>query len=187
MDATAASSTRPAGLKNGVTTWTATSGGGFAALVADLKGMVALLISGSNGNLRQPVWIMNPAQALSISLTQNAGGDFPFAAEINNNRFQGYPIILSSTVTAATVFLVDADDFVSVEGDAPLFSVSDQATLHLEDTTPLAIGTAGSPNTVAAPVRSLYQTDSLALRMTMTLNWTLRRTGTLAWTSSVTW
>jgi HK97 family phage prohead protease/HK97 family phage major capsid protein len=187
LDATAASSTRPAGLRNGVTTFTATSGGGFAALVGDLKGLVGLLITGSNGNIRSPVWIMNPAQSLSIALTQNAGGDFPFAAEINQNRFQGYPIILSATVAAGYVYLIDADDFVSVEGDAPRFEVSDTATLHMEDTTPLAIGTTGTPTVVAAPVRSLFQTDSLALRMIQPMNWTLRRTGTVAWTSSVTW
>jgi hypothetical protein len=94
LDATAASTTRPAGLRNGVATLTATAGGGFAALVGDLRQFVAALITASNGNLRQPVWIMNEIQALSIATTQNAGGDFPFAMEINNNRFQGYPVIL---------------------------------------------------------------------------------------------
>jgi hypothetical protein len=54
-----------------------------------------------------------------------------------------------------TVFFVDAADFFTASGDEPRFDVSDQATLHMEDTTPLAIGTAGSPNTVAAPVRSI--------------------------------
>jgi HK97 family phage major capsid protein len=187
MDATAASSVRPAGLRNGVSGASATSGGGFAALVGDLKTLMGTLVTGSNGNLRAPVWIMNPAQSLSISVTQNAGGDFPFQQEINNNRFMGYPVILSSTVTAGTVFLLDADDFVSVEGDVPVFSVSDQAALHLEDTTPLAIGTAGSPTSVAAPVRSLFQTDSIGLRMVMLCNWGLRRTGTVAYVTSVTW
>jgi hypothetical protein len=57
----------------------------------------------------------------------------------------------------------------------------------MEDTTPLAIGTAGTPATVAAPARSLFQTDSIALRMIMDVNWTLRRSGVVAWTSSVTW
>lgn len=187
LDATAASSTRPAGLRNGVTVTTATAGGGFAALVGDIKALVGALITASNGNMREPVWLMNPVQAIAISLTQNAGGDFPFAAEINGGRFQGYPVILSSTVTAGMVILLDADDFVSVEGDAPRFDVSDQAVLHMEDTTPLAIGTTGSPATVAAPARSLWQTDSMALRMVMQVNWTLRRTGTLAWTQSVSW
>jgi HK97 family phage major capsid protein/HK97 family phage prohead protease len=187
LDATAASTTRPAGLRNGVSTLTATAGGGFAALVGDLRQFVAALITASNGNLRQPVWIMNDIQALSIATTQNAGGDFPFAMEINNNRFQGYPVILSSTVTAGMVLLIDAADFIIIEGGAPRFDVSDQATLHLEDTTPLAIGTAGAPATVAAPVRSLFQTDSMALRMIMDLNWGLRRAGVVAWTTAVTW
>lgn len=187
LDATAVSATRPAGIRNGVATLTATAGGGFAALVGDLKQFVGALITASNGNIRAPVWIMNPIQALSIAVTQNAGGDFPWAQEINNNRFQGYPVILSSTVTAGMVILVDAADFVTVEGDAPRFDVSDQATLHMEDTTPLAIGTVGTPTVVAAPVRSLYQTDSIALRMIMPINWTFRRAGVLAWTTGVTW
>jgi HK97 family phage major capsid protein/HK97 family phage prohead protease len=186
LDATAASTTRPKGLREGVSVTTATAGGTFTSLVTDLKNLVGALITASNGNLRSPVWIMNPIQALSISVTQNAGGDFPFANEINNNRFQGYPVIQSSTVTAGMVFLVDAADFVAIEGGMPRFDVSTEATLHLDDTTPLAIGTAGSPNTVAAPVRSLFQTDSVALRMIMDVNWGMRRS-TVAWTQSVTW
>ena len=187
LDATAASAIRPAGIRNGVTVTTATAGGGFAALVGDLKALVAALITGTNGNIRSPVWIINPIQSLAISLTQNAGGDFPFAAEISQNRFQGFPVLVSSTVTAGMVILVDAADFVALEGDAPMFSVSDQATLHMEDTTPLAIGTVGSPATVAAPARSLFQTDSMALRMIMDINWAFRRTGGVAWTQAVTW
>ena len=186
LDATAASAVRPAGIRNGVSVTTATAGGGFAALVGDLKALVGALITASNGNLRAPVWIMNPIQALSIAVTQNAGGDFPFAGDINGGTFQGYPVIQSSTVTAGMMILIDAADFVAIEGAAPRFDVSDNATLHFEDTTPLAIGTAGSPATVAAPVRSLWQTDSMAIRMIMDVNWGLRRAA-LAWTQAVTW
>jgi HK97 family phage major capsid protein/HK97 family phage prohead protease len=187
LDATAASTTRPAGLRNGVTVTTATAGGGIAALVADAKNLVGALITATNGNVRAPVWIMNPAQALAISLTSNAGGDFVFADAMNGGNFLGYPVIQSPTVPAGMLILVDAADFVSVTGDEPMFDVSDQATLHMEDTTPLAISATGTPNTVAAPVRSLWQTDSIALRMIMPMNWTLRRTGVLSWTQAVTW
>ena len=187
LDATAASTIRPAGLRNGVTVTTATAGGGIAALVADAKALIAALITATNGNVRAPVWIMNPAQALSISLTANAGGDFVFQDAIGRGNFLGYPVIQSPTVTAGMVFLVDAADFVSVTGDEPRFDVSDQATLHMEDSAPLAISATGTPNTVAAPIRSMFQTDSLALRMILPMNWTLRRTGVLAWTQSVTW
>jgi len=187
LDAVAASGVRPAGLRNGVTATTATSGGGINALVTDAKNLVGALITATNGNVRAPVWIMNPAQALAISLTGNAGGDFVFADAMNGGNFLGYPVIQSPTVPAGTLTLVDAADFVSVTGDDPRFDISDQATLHMEDTTPLAISAAGSPNTVAAPVRSLFQTDSIGLRMILPINWTLRRAGVVAWTTGVTW
>lgn len=187
LDATAASAIRPAGLRNGITVNTATAGGGIAAVRGDVIAAVTDLTTATNGNIRNPVWIMNPLQALALQFVENAGGDTPFADGINNGTFAGYPVIQSPTVTAGMVILVDAADFVSVNGDDPMFDVSDQATLHMEDTTPLAIGTAGSPNTVAAPVRSLWQTDSLALRMILPMNWALRRSGVVSWTESVTW
>jgi HK97 family phage major capsid protein/HK97 family phage prohead protease len=187
LDATAASSTRPAGLRNGVTGATATTGGGLAALVGDVKALATSLITSSNGNLRDPVWIMNPVQVLSIQFQTNATGQFIFQDEIAQGRFRGYPLYQSTTVPAGTVYLIDAADFFSATGDAPNFNASDTATLHMDDTTPLALSAAGAPNTVAAPIRSLYQTDSLAIRMTMDLNWAMRRTGVVAYVASVTW
>jgi HK97 family phage prohead protease/HK97 family phage major capsid protein len=188
LDATAATTTRPAGLKAGVGATTATAGGGITALIGDIRGLSSALITGSNGNLRSPVWIMNPADILAASLlpATAGGGEFPFK-EIQSGTLQGIPVISSSNVTADTMLLVDAADFVSVTGDTPRFDVSDQATIHMEDTTPLAISTVGSPNTVAAPVRSLWQTDCIGVRMLLDLNWGMRRTGTVAWTQTMTW
>ena len=181
----AISATTPAGIRNGVAGLTPTAGGGFTALVGDIKQLVAVLVSANS--LRAPVWIMNPAQVLSIGLTQNAGGDFPFAAEVNGGALRGYPIIQSTTQPAGTVTLLDAADFASATGDEPQFDVSDQAVLHMEDTTPLPIGTTGAPNTVAAPTRSLWQTDSIGIRMLLDINWAMRRTGVVAWVAGVTW
>ena len=186
IDNVAVSSIRPAGIRNGVAGLTATAGGGFNALVGDLKAMVgALAAVNAMGSL---VWIMNPVQQIAISLTQNAGGDFPFQADINANRLLGYGVVVSSTVPAGMVILINADDLMVVSGDTPRFDVSDQATLHFEDTTPLQITTGAQGSAVAAtPVRSMFQTDSLALRMILPMNWAMRRTGSVAWTSGVTW
>jgi HK97 family phage prohead protease len=186
IDNIAVSSIRPAGIRNGVAGLTPTAGGGFAALVGDLKAMVgALAAVNAMGSL---VWIMNPVQQIAISLTQNAGGDFPFQADINANRLLGYGVVVSSTVPAGMVILINADDLMVVQGDTPRFDVSDQATLHFEDTTPLQITTGAQGSAVAAtPVRSMFQTDSLALRMILPMNWALRRTGSVAWVTGVTW
>jgi HK97 family phage prohead protease/HK97 family phage major capsid protein len=189
LDATAATTTRPAGLRAGVAAVTATAGGGIAGLIGDIRGLTGALITGTNGNLRDPVWIMNPADVLAASLlpATAGGGEFPFKAELAGGTLQGYPVIQSSNLASDLMLLVDAADFVSVTGDSPRFDVSDQATIHMEDTTPLAISTVGSPNVVAAPVRSLWQTDTIGVRMLMDLNWGLRRTGVVAWTQTMTW
>lgn len=182
LDNVAGSTLRPPGLRNGVSATGATAGGGFNALVGDIKNLVGVLASANS--LRSPVWIMNPVDVLSLTLTQNAGGDFPFQIEANGGRLQGYPIIQSTTMPAKMVLLLDAADFFSATGDEPQFSVSDQATLHMEDTAPQAIGVSGSATN---PIRSLWQTDSIAVRMMLDISWAMRRTGVVAWTQTITW
>jgi HK97 family phage major capsid protein/HK97 family phage prohead protease len=187
IDANAATTIRPAGLRFGVAGLTPTAGGGFNALVADIKQLMSVLITANS--LRAPTWIMNPQQALSISMMQSSAGTgvFPFKAEIDNNVLAGYPVIVSATVTPGLVILVDAADFVTVSGADFRFDLNDSATLHMEDTAPVAIGTPGSPAVVAAPTRSLFQTDSIGLRMILPMNFAMRRTGLVAWMTGVTW
>jgi hypothetical protein len=130
---------------------------------------------------------MNPGDMLSASLASAANtGIFPFKDEVGRGTLNNIPIIDSATVPSKTVALVDAADFVVMQGDNTRFEMSDQATLHMEDTTPLDL-VSGSPGTVASPQRSLFQTDSLALRMVFPVNWAFRRTGMVAYTTGVTW
>jgi len=186
LDINPATTIRPAGILNGVAALTATAGGGLTALLGDLKALSGALITGTAGHIRSPAWIMNPQQALSASLAAAPNtGVFPFKDEVSQGRLLTWPIIDSGTVPLGTVIAVDAADFVSVGGEAPRFEVSDQATLHEEDTAPLPL--VGATGAVAAPQRSLFQTDSLALRLILPINWTLRRTGVVAWTQAVTW
>jgi len=162
-------------------------GGGIAAVVGDLKALVGALTTNLYGNIRTPAWLMNPGEMLSASLATAANtGLFPFMDQIDRGVLGGIPIIDSATVPSKTVILIDASDFVTMNGDAVRMELSDTATLHMEDTTPLDL-VSGSPGTVASPQRSLFQTDSIALRMIAPLNWAIRRPGTVAWTQNVTW
>jgi HK97 family phage prohead protease/HK97 family phage major capsid protein len=188
LDANPATVVRPAGILNGVAALTATAGGGIAGIVGDIKQLVNAITVATYGNVRNLVWLMNPSDVLSASLISAAStGVFPFKEEVARGTLATVPIVDSSTVPAKTMILMDAADFVSVGGGAPRFEMSDSATLHLEDTTPAELVAAGSPGVVAAPQRSLFQTDSLALRMVMPLNWANRRPGTVAWVQNVTW
>jgi HK97 family phage prohead protease/HK97 family phage major capsid protein len=185
LDANAATAVRPAGILNGVASIPPTAIGAppsaFNAIVQDLKNITGALMTATQGHIRNMVFLMNPQQVLSASLIAMPGaGVFPFKDEIATGKLLSYPIIDSGTVPLGTVIALDAADFVSVGGEAPRFEISDQATLHMEDTAPTGIDG-------ATPVRSLWQTDSLALRLILPINWTLRRPGMVAWVAGVTW
>jgi HK97 family phage prohead protease len=187
LDNNPATTIRPAGILNGVTPVGATAGGGIAAVVGDIKNMIGALVTATYGNIRSPAWLMNPADMLSASLVSAPNtGVFPFKDEVGRGTLNNIPIIDSATVPPKTVILVDAADFVVMQADAMRFEISDQATLHMEDTSPADL-VSGSPGTVASPQRSLFQTDSLALRMIFPLNWSFRRSGMVATTSAITW
>ena len=182
----ASTGVRPAGLLNGVTPITASAATPpAAAMVADLKALVGALIAAGGG--RNVAIIINPAQALSMGTVTTTTGDFLFNnAQEAGSKFNAR-VIVSASCPAGRVIAVDAADFATAQGDAPRFAVSTDATLHEEDTTPLALGTTGSPNVVAAPMRSLFQTDAVAVRMSMYVTWGMRRTGMVQTIASVIW
>jgi HK97 family phage prohead protease len=187
IDSNPATAIRPAGILNGVTPLTPTAGGGFNALIGDIKQVSGALLLVTKGNLRNPVWVMNPQQVNSIALTANGLGVFPFKDEVGAGRLYGWPIIDSGTVPLGTVVAMDAADFVAVGGEGPRFELSDQATLHLEDTAPADIVGGASGPVAAFPVKSMWQTDSIAMRLILPMNWTIRRPGVVSAVAGVTW
>jgi HK97 family phage major capsid protein len=186
LDNNAATAIRPQGLQNAATPQTADNTGSefLPKLIADIKIMTNALFAVTNGNVRTPVWIMNPAVANNISLmTLPLVGNMPFRDEISAGKLAGYPIIKSTNSAVDTWWLIDAADFISAAGDVPRFDVSDQAVLHMEDTTPLDVTTAS----VGTSVKSLWQTDSIGVRMLMDLNWALRRPGMVQYMTGHNW
>jgi hypothetical protein len=95
---------------------------------------------------------------------------------------------MSITVPDGVVFLVDQAELVQGYGDSPAIDMSNQATLHMEDTTPLPLVTGAQGSGVAAsPMRSLFQTDSLGLRLVWDITWNSRRTGAVQFKTGVAW
>ena len=178
---------RPAGLLAGVTPITASAATpATAAMVADLKALVGAIIAAGGG--RAIAIIMNPAQALSLGFAQTTTGDFLFEDRQEAGSKFGVRFIVSASCPVGRVIAVDAADFASAQGDAPRFAVSTDATLHEEDTTPLALAS-GPQGTavVATPMRSLFQTDAVAVRMSLYVSWVMRRAGMVQTIASVSW
>jgi HK97 family phage prohead protease len=188
VSSAAATTAKPAGLLNGVSALTPSALTNPAqAMVADVGALINAITAVNGG--RQLYLLVNPAQGFNMGLVQTTTGDFLFGSTQEASNKLGVTIVRSTVVPAKTVICVDAADFVSVTGDVPEYEVSDQATLHMEDNVlnVLPISSVGTPNTVAAPVRSLWQTASIGVRFLLDMNWAMRRTGMVSWTQNVLW
>jgi len=119
------------------------------------------------------VFIANPVEAVKIALA--VGPKFSF------------PVFASNGIAKGTVLAIAINALVSATDPEPRIETSRNAVLHMEGTTPQPIGTPGTPNVIAAPVRSLYQTDSVAIRLILQATWGLRTAGAVAWVENVTW
>lgn len=183
LDATASSTARPAGLLNGVSAVATGYGGGdYQAVVADLKALLAPFYAANAGD--NITVLMNPAQGLALSMMPGPGaaGEFGWSEPLTKRL----NIIESTNVTAGRLIALRNSDFATALGDAPEFDVSEQATIHMEDTTPLEI-VSGTGPTTADPVRSLWQTATIGIRMLMDVSWKMRRSGMVQWIDGTSW
>jgi len=195
LDNTAGSTTRPAGLKSIAAANTAASAGAAAAnILTDIGAAVGSLVAAHMGE--SAVWIMNPKHRIGLSAIMLANGAFLFRDEVNAGTFAGFPVILSNNVPVGDVFLVDAKALSFANNFGPEFTISNQATLHMEsDVTKVkpivdtGSGTAGATDLadIANPVRSLFQTDTYGIRMVWGLDWTAVRAGGVFYLSGVNW
>jgi hypothetical protein len=172
FSATAASSLRPAGILNGVTGIAATAGGGTEAMIADMRSLIgAISVAGAG----QDVMIFaSPLQAITLQLRAGAG-------------FDTSAVISTNALSAGTVIAVDAAAFASGFGAEPKIDIAENAAVHMDDATALELSTVGSPNTVAAPIRSAFQTDTHVLRIILQATWATRLPGAVQFITGATW
>lgn len=182
LDATAADTARPAGLLNGVSAAATGYGGGdYQAVLADFQALLAPFIAANAAD--NITVIMNPAQGLAMSMMAGPGNTgFNWTESI----MRRVTIIESTRATANRLIAIRNSDFATALGDAPEFDVSEQATVHMEDTTPLEI-VSGTGPTTADPVRSFYQTATIGVRMLMDVSWKMRRSGMVQWINGTSW
>jgi hypothetical protein len=171
FDSVSGAGSRPDGLFAGVTPLPPTAGGGVDAMAGDL-GELAGALSDAGVDAEQMVIVANSRQAVKLRLL--AGPAF------------SYPILGTSAVAPGTVIGIAPDGVASGFGGAPRIEASTESTIHF-DSAPAAIGTPGSPNVVAAPTRSMWQTDSQALKVRTKCAWSVVHPGAVAQIVGATW
>jgi hypothetical protein len=165
LDVNAATATRPAGIRAGISALTA-SGASTpdAARLADLKSLVGSVAAVAGQS--EIVLVAHPAQAVALKLAPT----------------MPYLVLSSSSLATGVVIAVATNCLISALDPVPDFYATDQATLHM-DSVPLPI----NGGTFAAPVRSLWSTDCVALRVILGVNWALRSQSAVAWLTATGW
>lgn len=148
----------PAGLLNGVVPITS-SGQNLDEIQNDVRAMKTVFINAHIGT--SLYWVMSDATVLYLQTVTNALGAYVYKDELAAGRWEGLPYVSSQSVSADAIILIATQEIAYAQS-APEISMSMEATLHEEDTTPLEVG--GS----TTPVRSLFQTNSWAIKNNFT-------------------
>lgn len=165
----------PASITYGATPVTSTGGTAptAAQLVADLGAMIAAITT-SGTSL---TWIMRRTTLARVALALGAAaGDVP-------RTLLGIPLLVSST-SPQQITLVDAAEIGFAEDENGLdISVSDQASLQMDDAPTNAALSPGSPtdDPVATQVLSLWQTGLVGVKVERRLNWEVARSGAVSY------
>jgi hypothetical protein len=161
FDSNPADATRPAGLRYGITALTASTNTDMQeAMYEDFEALLSAvaLIGGPI------VLIAAPARAVTM--------------QIRTYGELSYPILPCAALAANDVIAVAAHGLVSATSETPQFSTVREAAVHMDDA-PAAIAPPGGP--ISAPVRSLWQTDTIGLQFKFGITWGLRDARVLAW------
>jgi hypothetical protein len=168
LDTVADDGVRPGGLRVGVGATTPAAAGDTAMLadVATLAGMVSSVAG--NGPI---ILVGSPKQAARMRISK----DIAMAHEV----------LVSPSLADKTVIAIAANALVSITGGAPQFDFDAGSTLHMS-TTPAALSSGTGP-TIATPIRSLWMTDTVGVKITFQINWGLRSSNGIAYMTAVNW
>jgi hypothetical protein len=147
-----ADATRPAGLRHNITARAPSAATDpHTAMVQDM-----VTLAGAVSVIGSPVvFVASPPRSVAMNLWSY--NTLPFM------------VFASPALAGNDLIAIAANGLASAVDATPEIEASKIATVHMEDTTPLPISSPGSPNTIAAPARSLWQTDPSASSSASTL------------------
>jgi HK97 family phage major capsid protein len=129
-------------------------------------------------SLQGAYWIMTPDTALSLGLLLNTGGTaFAFPEiDVNGGTFVGLPVIVSnsvphSTSAGAIVALVVPKHIYLADDGAVAIDSSTEASLQMDS----APGTQDATSGTGTSLVSMFQTNSIAIRVERIINWSRAR------------
>lgn len=169
LDPTFAAGSGPASITHGVTP-IASSGTTATAIATDLRTALRA-ITAAGIELTSPVIVMNTRLAAGLALLEGTSG-FAFASiGVGAGSIGNVPVLVSNavrdTTAGATIVVLEASELL----------VADDGNLSVESSGEAALQMRNDPVTGAAQLVSMWQTNSIAVRLNREINWTMARSG----------
>ncbi|KTF68673.1 phage major capsid protein [Sphingomonas sp. HT-1] len=165
----------PAGILNGVTA-IPSAGNDVDGLITDIKALYAPFITANNASGLQ--YATTESLAKSIGLMQNALGQDAFPGiTASGGTLKGDPISGGGNVGAGDLILMKPSDIYKIGDRGVEVSMSTEAAIEMADN---PAGASDTP-TANASVVSMFQTESVALKVVRPLNFAKRRASAVAY------
>jgi hypothetical protein len=173
--AAAVSGVSPAGILNGVTAKTS-AGNDIDGVIADVKALYADFIAAKNASGLQ--FVTTESLAKSVGLLQNALGNWAFPGmTAAGGSLLGDPIIAGGNVGAGDLILLRPSDIYKIGDRGVEVSLSTEAAIQMDS----APDGASDTPVANASVVSMFQTDSVAIKVVRPLNFAKRRASAVAY------
>ena len=165
----------PAGILNGLSAGSS-AGSDIEGVIADVKALYASFITANNADGLQFVTTQSLSKALG--LMQNALGNFAFPGlSANGGSLLGDPLVAGGNVGAGDLILLKPSDIYKIGDRGVEVSLSTEAAIQMDN----APDGASDTPTANASVVSMFQTDSVAIKVVRPLNFAKRRASAVAY------
>lgn len=180
---------RPAGIYQGVAGTAASTGGATPGddMLADIRNLLDPIYAANMGDTLRIC--MHPSNALAMS-TVLYNGSYLFRSELAGGSIFGVPVIQSTNAPTDELWALDMSQ-IAVSQSAPMVEVNDSATLVMVDDDGVdpemgagyprsptgQVGDAARDAVNNPPIRSLFQTETVAIKSVQYLSWLRLRDG----------
>lgn len=160
----AVANTRPAGIRNGIAAVTASNNADlYEAWAEDFSGLIGAV--GAVGGKGPYILVASPGRIATMLMHYQTS---------DSSNFQ----FVASTAVGNDLIAIAPQGIVAALSADPDIETANAATLVMQDASPAVAGTTG-------PERSLYQTDSIALKCRWPVSWVVRDSRAVAWLTPV--
>jgi len=173
--ASATSGVSPAGILQGLSAGSS-SGNDIEGVIADVKALYAGFITANNAD--SLYFVTTQSLSKSLGLMQNALGNFAFPGlSANGGTLLGDPLVAGGNVGTGDLILLKPSDIYKIGDRGVEVSLSTEAAIEMDDAPD---GESDTP-TANTSVVSMFQTDSVAIKVVRPLNYAKRRSSAVAY------